>query len=108
VEYPRSSSKLWPPHGHEARLRMVNGNGNVVFNGITDSDLVMILQVKEKHEASVDLLPQGMQPQQAQGPTGSKKFYNQVRLDWRGPDGLKALFQIIEGLLSEEKHDQQP
>jgi hypothetical protein len=87
---------------------MVNGNGNVSFNGITDSDLVLMLQIKEKHEASIDFLPQGMQAQQAGTPGGSKKFYNQVRFDWRGPEGLKALFQIVEALLSAEKHDQQP
>ncbi len=82
---------------------MINGTGNVVFNGITDAELVMILQIKEKHEADLDLLPQQMQPAQGGNPT--KKFYNNVRLDWRGQEGLKALFQIVEGLLGEVKHE---
>jgi hypothetical protein len=86
---------------------MVNGTGELNFTGITDAELVMILQVKEKHEASLDFHPSQMQPGQAAGSPGQpqgRKFYANVRLTWRGDDGLKAAFQIVEGLLAEEKH----
>jgi hypothetical protein len=86
---------------------MISGTGNVTMNGITDAELVMILQIKEKHEASIDFHPGQMKNAQTQSPT-PKKFYNEVRLDWRGEDGLRALFQIVEALLAEKKHEPQP
>jgi hypothetical protein len=91
---------------------MVNGNGDIVFSGITDAELIMILQIKEKHEQSLDFNPSQMQPTQVPAapgnPHGGKKFYNNVRLNWRGDNGLKAVFQVVEGLLAEEKKPQQP
>ena len=83
---------------------MVNESGFIVLNGITDAELVMILQVKEKHESSLDFTPQQMQPKATGNPV--KKYYDNVKLDWKGQLGLKAIFQIVEGLLSEKKQAQ--
>ena len=89
---------------------MIKGleSGTLILNGITDADLVMILQVKEKHEATLDFSPQQLQPTQtAQNqPNPGKKFYNNLNLTWRTADGLKAVFQIVENLLTEEKREQ--
>lgn len=60
---------------------MVNPKGALNLDGVTDSELIKLLEVKERHEKSVDFQPQGMKPQQ--GPHGTpfagKKFYNDVR-----------------------------
>ena len=66
---------------------MTNGNGSLILNGIGDAELIMILQVKEKHEASLDFTPQQMQPQQVptNQPGAGKKFYNNVKLRLERP-----------------------
>jgi len=86
---------------------MIKGieNGSITLNGMTDADLVMILQIKEKHESTLDFSPQQLQATQttANQPSPGKKFYNNVILIWKNNDGLKAVFQIVENLLREEK-----
>jgi hypothetical protein len=86
---------------------MIKGleHGSIVINGITDADLRMVLEVKEKHETTLDFLPQHLSPQQTAHPhvPAGKKYYNNLNLNWRTADGLKAIFQIVENLLTEEK-----
>jgi hypothetical protein len=74
-------------------------NGAVAINGVSDQDLVKILEVKIKHEKVLNFSPQQMQPQQ--GPAG--QTYNNVNLNWSAEGGLKAVHEIISILLKMEE-----
>jgi hypothetical protein len=74
--------------------------GALTMNGITDRELVIILEVKEKHEGKMIFNPQQMQPQNQQ-PSG-KQTYNNVMLNWQEHSGLKGVLTILERLSAEE------
>lgn len=84
---------------------MINPKGALILDGITDAELIKILEVKEKHEKTVDFQPQGIKPQPgpATGPNAGRKYHNDVRLDCREHDGLKAAHEILGRLLEEHQ-----
>jgi hypothetical protein len=76
--------------------------GTLVLNGITDPELVKILDVKIRHENSLNFNPQQMQV--AQASVGGKiiSSYNNVALVWANEDGLEAVQEIVHFLLKKE------
>jgi hypothetical protein len=84
---------------------MINGHGSINFNGLTDKEFIMALQVKEKHEGSLAFPNQQLQEQVTTVNGKNSKYYATIRFDWTGNDGLKAIYQIIEGILEEKKHE---
>jgi hypothetical protein len=77
-------------------------SGSVTLNGISDHDLVIVLEVKQKHEGKLSFNPQQMQATTQGAPPASS--YNNVILGWNGHPGLHAVREILERLNSETKH----
>jgi hypothetical protein len=83
---------------------MVNVSGTMTLNGITDPELVKILEVKIKHEKSFFFQPNQLQPQPAQGP--NPNYYNNVYFNWNNVDGLEAAHEVISFLLNKAEKAQ--
>lgn len=78
--------------------------GALNVNGITDKDLVKILEVKIKHEKSLIFNPQQLQPAQVQGRAqNDPQTYNNANFNWQDEDGLEAVHKIISILLKKEE-----
>jgi hypothetical protein len=81
-------------------------NGTITFNDVYDHQLEIIIRVKEKHESSVKLNPQQMQPiNRGPGyppptptPSSSGQGYNNVVVGWDGEDGLGAVTEMLHRL----------
>jgi hypothetical protein len=76
-------------------------NGSITLNGIRDSELIVILKVKEKNESNLTFNPQQMQPAvEVVQPNNQQKQvgYNNVILHWQNEDGLKAVLEILHEL----------
>lgn len=86
---------------------MINGTGSIVLNGVTDTDLVRILEVKIKHERVVSFNPPQMQPVNTQQGQTYRQVYNNVILGWTNEEGLKAVHQILSILLEKEERKEQ-
>jgi hypothetical protein len=106
---------------------MINPTGNLVLNGITDAELVKILEVKMRHEHSLNFNPQQMQPtftskHQVQPQPGQpmpvyragqpqpqpqqsqqEQIYNNVIFQWSNENGLEAVQEIVHFLLKKEE-----
>jgi hypothetical protein len=72
-----------------------SSSGIITFNGIGDADLVKMLEIKEKHENSLDYESSRTSPQQM---VPGQKLYQNVTFGWRGADGLKAALEIFQAL----------
>jgi hypothetical protein len=96
-----------PPYTKEDNMV---SNGSLVLNGVNDAELVTILEVKLRHENSLNFNPQQLQPvvqQQQPGrpqpPQVGKQAYNNVVLTWATENGLEAVQEIIHLLLRKEE-----
>ena len=72
-------------------------SGQITLNGITDAELIIILQAKERDPA-LSFNPQGMQPQQVnRGAAGMvTASYNNVQLSWQNPTTLKTILEVLQ------------
>jgi hypothetical protein len=83
---------------------MINPTGTITVNGITDSELVKILEIKMRHEGHFTFNPQQLQPQQAQRVPGrGEQFYNNANFTWTAEPGLSAVHEILGYLLKKEE-----
>jgi len=82
---------------------MVNPNGNVILNGIQDAELVKILEVKMRHEQSLNFNPQAMQVQYINQGGKNVQSYGNVTLQWSNEQGLEAVLEIVRFLLKKEE-----
>lgn len=90
-------------------------SGSVTINGITDADLIKILQVKERYEGSLLFNPQQMQvgleqPRPGQPPSPQPQRstgYNNVILLWNEEKGLNAVLEILQHLSQQTQQFQQ-
>lgn len=73
-------------------------NGSITINGITDPELLLILETKLKHEGHFFFTPQSMQPQNTQ-----PQQYNNVTFTWGGDAGLQAVHELTEKLAKKER-----
>lgn len=82
---------------------MTNFTGSITVHGITDKELVKILEVKLQHEGQFQFNPQQLQVtninQQGRVQTG----YNNAVFGWSSESGLEAVYQIIKFLLKKEE-----
>jgi len=82
---------------------MVNPNGSLVLNGISDKELVKILEVKIQHENSLTFNPQQLGTVNANVGGKSVPTYNNVVLGWAQENGLEAVQEIVHFLLRKEE-----
>jgi hypothetical protein len=80
--------------------------GQLTLNGISEHDLVIILEIKQRHEGQLGFNPQQMQPAGAQG-NPPKTTYNNVILTWNGHPGVEAIKEILHRLTSEKPYQPQ-
>jgi len=83
------------------------GSGQLMINGITDADLIMILKVKEGSKG-LGFSPQSLQPAQIQTAPNMQASpgYNNCILIWNNPETLKSVYTILHKLL--HGHDKEP
>ena len=81
---------------------MVGCTGTITLNGITDKELVKILEIKIRHEGQFHFNPQQLQPvpnrQQNQ-----ETVYNNAYFSWSAEPGLQAVHEVIGYLLKKEE-----
>jgi hypothetical protein len=82
---------------------VINMNGSLTLNGLTDKDLVKLLDIKIRHEQSLNFNPQQMQLTNIQTQTGVQQVYNNVVLAWSNERGLEAVQEIVRNLLKKEE-----
>jgi hypothetical protein len=82
---------------------MYNARGNLTLNGVTDEELVKLLDIKIKHESSLNFNPQQMQTQALQVVGKQVQTYNNVVLNWTNEDGLEAVETIVTMLLKKDE-----
>jgi len=75
-------------------------SGSVTINGIDDRGLVIILEVKERHEGKLGFNPQQLQPSNNPG-NPPKQTYNNVILSWSQRPGLEAVMEVLHRLAPE-------
>lgn len=84
---------------------MINPSGSVQVNGITDSELAEILEIKAKHQLQNQnqnifvFNPQQLQTQVQ----GSQTSYANAVFSWQGVQGFQIVREIIGFLLGEDK-----
>lgn len=81
---------------------MINPTGSFTVNGITDVELVKILEIKIKHEGTFGFNPQQLQPTAIPGrPT--ETIYNNALFTWNNQKGLEAVHEVLSYLLKKEE-----
>jgi hypothetical protein len=80
---------------------MVNFTGTIAVNGISDKELVKILEIKLRHEGKFQFNPQQLQVANYPGQPGS--FYNNAIFSWTNEGGLQAVYEIMAYLLKKEE-----
>ena len=88
---------------------MVNPNGTVVVNGITDAELVKILEIKIRHEGHFIFNPQQLVPvAPGRNPQGQAfgAHYNNAFFTWTSEQGLVAVHEILGFLLKKEERQE--
>jgi hypothetical protein len=82
-------------------------SGQITINGISDKELIKILEVKDKQEGSLIFNPQQMQANMQvahpnRPPVQPKDAaYNNVILQFTNENGLKAVREILHHLTEE-------
>ena len=83
---------------------MTNMNGSLTLNGLSDADLVKLLDIKIRHEKSLNFNPQQMQLAYVQTQRGQQEqVYNNAVLTWSNEQGLEAVQEIVRTLLKKEE-----
>jgi hypothetical protein len=86
---------------------MTNFNGSITVNGITDKELVKILEIKMKHEGQFFFNPQQLQVTNVNRPgLPQESVYNNAVFTWGSEAGLDAVYQIMGYLLKKEERQQ--
>ena len=79
---------------------MVNCTGTITVNGITDRELIQILESKMRNEGKVNFSPSALQ---IQNKPGQETAYNNAILVWTNEDGFRAVHEIIGVLLNNKQ-----
>jgi hypothetical protein len=86
---------------------MTNFSGSITVNGITDKELVKILEIKMKHEGQFFFNPQQLQVTNVSRPgLPQESVYNNAVFTWGSEAGLDAVYQIMGYLLKKEERQQ--
>jgi len=84
---------------------MLNPSGSVTINGITDTELAEIIEIKAKHHAqnqNFTFNPQQLSVGNINTPQGVQSFYNNATFSWNGETGLTIMQEIITFLLNKD------
>jgi hypothetical protein len=83
---------------------VINPTGSLTINGVTDQELVKLLDIKIRHESSIGFNPQQMHTAQTATPQPGKPVpvYNNVILTWVNANGLEAVREVLDTLLKKE------
>jgi hypothetical protein len=74
-------------------------NGTVTLNGITDRELVIVLEAKLHHEGQINFNPAQLQPV----PGGTQtQTYNNLMIGWNGHSGLEVVMELLQKFGSEK------
>jgi hypothetical protein len=77
--------------------------GSITINGISDSELIEILKIKEKHESDMMFNPASMKPHnEIINGQQKQEGYDNAVLAFNNEDGLKAVLGILKVLNHEE------
>lgn len=81
---------------------MINPNGSISINGITDLELAKILEVKAKHQGNNAF---SFNPQQMSSATTAQgqSFYGSVTFQWNGEQGLQIVYDLLQFLLKKDE-----
>jgi hypothetical protein len=82
---------------------MLNPSGQLVLNGITDPELVKILDIKIKNEVVLNFNPAQMQSGVSNLGGKQTHLYNNVVLGWTSEQGLQAIQDLVQILLKKEE-----
>jgi hypothetical protein len=74
-------------------------NGSVTLNGLTDKQLVTVLEAKIRHEGSLLFTPQHIQQAQFNPPKPGILANNNVIVGWNNDAGFKAAIELQAELL---------
>jgi hypothetical protein len=69
-------------------------SGSVTLNGITDKQLVTVLEAKIHHENDVFFDPRHVQQTAMPAPNQTKTVNNNVIVTWRTDVGFKAVIEL--------------
>jgi hypothetical protein len=70
--------------------------GHITLNGVTDAELILILQAKEK-DRTMSFNPQTMQPvQENRGGQVVTSVYNNVTLAWGNAAALRFIIELLQ------------
>jgi hypothetical protein len=98
---------LQPGIAQKDNLIMTNFSGSIIVNGITDKELVKILEIKMKHEGQFFFNPQQLQVTNVNRPgQPQESVYNNAVFTWGTEAGLDAVYQIMGYLLKKEERQQ--
>jgi hypothetical protein len=75
-------------------------NGSVILNGLTDKQLVTVLETKIRHEGVVLFNPQLIQQVQLNPPKPGVLLNNNVIVGWSTEAGFKAVIELQAELLN--------
>jgi hypothetical protein len=70
-------------------------NGSVTLNGVTDKELVVILEAKIRNEGKIGFLPASVQQG---GGSAANPLNNQVLVTWPNEEGFKAVVHLLADL----------
>lgn len=70
-------------------------NGSVTLNGLTDKQLVTVLEAKIHHEGKLFFNPQTVQLQTI---AGNRTVNNNVIVTWQTEDGFKSVIGLLAEL----------
>jgi hypothetical protein len=79
---------------------MLTCTGTITLNGITDRELIQILESKIRNEGKFTFNPQLLQLNQ--GRTSPETCYNNAIFTWTNEEGLRAIHDITGLLLREQ------
>jgi hypothetical protein len=82
------------------KIDMLSCTGTITLNGITDRELIQILESKIKNEGKFSFNPQLLQLNM--GRTSQETSYNNAIFTWTNQEGLMAIHEIIGLLLKEQ------
>jgi len=83
---------------------MIHCQGSITVNGITDSELVRILEIKIKHEGKFSFNPQQLQVIQIPNRNNQPQTaYNNALFIWNNEAGLEAVSEVIDYLIRKEE-----
>ncbi len=75
-------------------------SGQVLLNGISDEEMIVIFQAKEKGGGKFAFTPTNIQIQQGAAVPGQpgKQVYNNIAIHWNSAEGAKLVASLLTEL----------